>query len=116
MRNCKPGAALIDDHMLLHCRSMLVLNDRELEFMQLVCTEWTYKEIAERMFLSPRTIDGYRDALFDKLNVRTRVGLAMFAVRTGIVSVDPISAASIRYVKGPSLARRKPGAIRFRAH
>lgn len=116
MRNCKPGAALIDDHILLHCRPMLVLNDRELEFMQLVCTEWTYKEIAERMFLSPRTIDGYRDALFDKLNVRTRVGLAMFAVRTGIVSVDPISPASIRYVKGPSLAHRKPRAIRLQAH
>ena len=53
--------------------------------MQLVCTEWTYKEIADQMYLSPRTIDGYRDALFEKLNVRTRVGLAMFAVRSGIV-------------------------------
>ena len=58
--------------------------------MRLVCTEWTYKEIADRMYLSPRTIDGYRDALFEKLNVRTRVGLAMFAVRSGIVNIEPI--------------------------
>jgi DNA-binding NarL/FixJ family response regulator len=69
-------------------RDILTLNERELEFMKLVCTEWTYKEIADRMYLSPRTIDGYRDALFEKLNVRTRVGLAMYAVKNGIVHLD----------------------------
>jgi DNA-binding CsgD family transcriptional regulator len=66
-------------------RDMLLLNDRELEFMKLVCSECTYKEIADRMYLSPRTIDGYRDALFEKLNVRTRVGLAIYAIKSGIV-------------------------------
>jgi DNA-binding NarL/FixJ family response regulator len=69
-------------------RDLLLLNERELEFMKLVCTEWTYKEIADRMYLSPRTIDGYRDALFEKLNVRTRVGLALYAVKYGIVQLD----------------------------
>ncbi|HEY4109763.1 response regulator transcription factor [Puia sp.] len=69
-------------------RDLLLLNERELEFMKLVCTEWTYKEIADRMYLSPRTIDGYRDALFEKLNVRTRVGLAMYAVKNGIVQLE----------------------------
>src|ERR1700760_4338252 len=68
-------------------RDLLMLNERELEFMKLVCTEWTYKEIADRMYLSPRTIDGYRDALFEKLNVKTRVGLAMYAIRSGIVKL-----------------------------
>jgi two-component system, NarL family, invasion response regulator UvrY len=72
----------------MRMRRLLALNERELEFMKHVCTEWTYKEIADRMNLSPRTIDGYRDALFEKLNVRTRVGLAMYAVRSGIVSLD----------------------------
>jgi len=47
----------------------------------------TYKEIADKMFLSPRTIDGYRDALFEKLNCKTRVGLVMYAIKNGIVSV-----------------------------
>jgi DNA-binding CsgD family transcriptional regulator len=94
MTNFKPGVALVEDRALLrrgladHRRPMLILNSREVEFLRLVCTEWTYKEIAERMHLSPRTIDGYRDALFEKLNVRTRVGLAMFAVRSGVVDVD----------------------------
>jgi two-component system, NarL family, invasion response regulator UvrY len=72
----------------MRMRRLLALNERELEFIKLVCTEWTYKEIADRMYLSPRTIDGYRDALFEKLNVRTRVGLAMYAVRSGIVPLD----------------------------
>lgn len=63
------------------------LNDREIEFLKYACTEMTYKEIAEKMFLSPRTIDGYRDALFEKLNIKTRVGLVMYAIKNGIVTI-----------------------------
>ena len=56
-------------------------SEREKEFMTYVCTELTYKEIADKMNCSPRTIEGYRDSLFEKLEVKTRVGLAMYAVR-----------------------------------
>src|ERR1700733_6282245 len=51
----------------LTIENMLGLNDREVEFLKLACTELTYKEIADQMCLSPRTIDGYRDSLFEKL-------------------------------------------------
>ena len=68
-------------------RNMTQLNDREIQFLKFVCTEMTYKEIAEQMFLSPRTIDGYRDALFEKLNIKTRVGLVMYAIKNGFVNV-----------------------------
>lgn len=68
-------------------RNLVNLNEREIEFLKLVCTEMTYKEIADKMFLSPRTIDGYRDALFEKLTVKTRVGLVMYAIKNGIVTV-----------------------------
>lgn len=64
------------------------LNEREMQFLKLACTEMTYKEIADQMCLSPRTIDGYREALFEKLHVKSRVGLVMFAIREGIVGVD----------------------------
>jgi DNA-binding CsgD family transcriptional regulator len=37
------------------------------------------------MFVSPRTIDGYRDDLFEKLKVKTRVGLVMYAIKSGVV-------------------------------
>lgn len=63
------------------------LNERETEFLKLAATEMTYKEIADQMHLSPRTIDGYRDALFEKLNLKSRVGLVLFAIKNGIVQV-----------------------------
>jgi len=61
------------------------MNDREKLFLELACSELTYHEIADKMFLSPKTIDGYRNALFEKLNVKSRVGLALYAVRHGLV-------------------------------
>jgi len=63
------------------------LSAREIEFLKYACTEMTYKEIADKMYLSPRTIDGYRDDLFEKLNLKTRVGLVMYAIKNGIVQV-----------------------------
>ena len=63
------------------------LNERETDFLKYTCTELTYKEIADKMFVSPRTIDGYRDALFYKLHVKTRVGLALYAIKNGIVQL-----------------------------
>ena len=57
------------------------LKDRELEFIRLACSELTYREIADQMFVSPRTIDGYRDSIFLKLNVKTRVGIVLFAIK-----------------------------------
>jgi DNA-binding NarL/FixJ family response regulator len=61
------------------------LSDREVEFLRFACTEMTYKEIGEKMFCSPRTVEGYRDALFEKLQLKTRVGLVMFAMKNGVV-------------------------------
>lgn len=62
-----------------------MLNESELEFLRLASTDLTYKEIAANLNLSPRAIDGYRDSLFDKLDVKSRVGLAIYAVKNGIV-------------------------------
>ena len=64
------------------------INERETEFLKLACTEMTYKEIADRMCLAPRTIDGYRETLFEKLSVKSRVGLVMYAIRNGFVKID----------------------------
>lgn len=64
------------------------LSARQIKFLGLVCTEFTYKEIAQKMNLSPRTIDGYRDELFEKLEVKSRVGLVLYAMKHRIVSLD----------------------------
>ncbi|QXP64097.1 response regulator transcription factor [Polaribacter sp. HaHaR_3_91] len=58
--------------------------EREITFMKHACSELTYKEIAEIMCLSPKTIDGYRDVLFTKLHVKNRVGLVMYAIKNKI--------------------------------
>lgn len=60
------------------------LKENEIAFMKLVCTEMTYKQIADQMCLSPKTIDGYRDALFEKLNVKNRIGLVIYAIKNKI--------------------------------
>ena len=68
-------------------KNIIKLNDREITFLKLACTELTYKEIADKMFVSPRTIDGYRDDLFEKLNIKTRVGLVMYAIKNGVITL-----------------------------
>ena len=64
--------------------SQVSVSDREKEFLQYACTELTYKEIGEKMFCSPRTVESYRDSLFEKLGVKTRVALALYAVKAGV--------------------------------
>ncbi|AUC75760.1 response regulator transcription factor [Olleya sp. Bg11-27] len=64
------------------------LKDREIEFIKLVCSELTYKEIAAKMFLSPKTIDGYRDVLFDKLEVKNRIGLVLYAIKNKVIKLN----------------------------
>jgi DNA-binding NarL/FixJ family response regulator len=63
------------------------LTPREIEFLKYACTEMTYKEIADKMHLSVRTVEGYRDSLCEKLDIKTRVGLAVYAIKNGIAIV-----------------------------
>lgn len=60
------------------------LRDREIEFIKHACTEMTYNEIASVMFLSPKTVQGYRDSVFSKLNLKNRTGLVIYALRNGL--------------------------------
>lgn len=64
------------------------LTNREVDFIHHACSEMTYKEIAEEMNLSPKTIDGYRESLFSKLQLKSRVGLVMFAIKEGIYKIN----------------------------
>jgi two-component system, NarL family, invasion response regulator UvrY len=75
----KPGSPL---------KELVSLTQRETEFLKLACTELTYKDIADKMCLSIHTIDGYRDVLFEKLNVKSRVGLVVYAIKNKLVLMD----------------------------
>jgi two-component system, NarL family, invasion response regulator UvrY len=76
LRSLKPATAHVE------------LTPKEITFLQYSCTEMTYKEIATLMSLSPRTIDGYRDDLFLKLSVRSRVGLVLYAIKNKLIRVN----------------------------
>jgi len=63
----------------------IMLSEQELQFLKLACSDLTYKEIAQKMHLNPRTVDNLRDQLFTKLDVKSRVGLVMVTIKNGIV-------------------------------
>ncbi|WP_299219430.1 response regulator transcription factor [uncultured Aquimarina sp.] len=62
----------------------VLLKEREMEFIKHACTEKTYKEIASDMCLSPKTIEGYRDSIFEKLHLKNRTGLVIYAIKNKI--------------------------------
>jgi DNA-binding NarL/FixJ family response regulator len=63
------------------------LTIKEQQFLELACSDLTYKHIASKMQLSERTIDGYRESLFKKFKVQSRVGLALEAIRKDLVKL-----------------------------
>ena len=80
-------ASLFRDETSAQSIDKILLSEIELEFLKHVCSELTYKEIAVQLKMNPRAIDGMRDNLFTKLDVKSRVGLAMYAIKHGIVAV-----------------------------
>lgn len=71
----------LNPETLQNPQDALRLNEREKEFIKWACSDLTYAEIAEKMCVSPRTVDGYRESVFQKMNVKSRQTLAMEAVR-----------------------------------
>jgi DNA-binding NarL/FixJ family response regulator len=71
----------------IHRKNAIEITDREKEFLQYASTELTYKEIGEKMFCSPRTVESYRDALFEKLDLKTRVGLVVYAIKNNLLKL-----------------------------
>lgn len=61
------------------------LKPLELDFLKLCKTEMTYRQIAEQMHISFKTIEGYRERLFNKLKVSSRVGLVLIAIQIGLI-------------------------------
>ncbi|MEM8906827.1 MAG: LuxR C-terminal-related transcriptional regulator, partial [Bacteroidota bacterium] len=64
------------------------LTKRELEILQLICEQFTTSEIAEKLFISPRTVDGHRNNLLEKTGAKNTAGLVVFALENKVVEVD----------------------------
>ncbi len=83
----KVAATLLHSIQPSYNREEVTFKQNELTFLQLACSEMTYKEIADVMSLSPKTIDGYRQELFNRLHVKNRVGLVIYALKNDIIKI-----------------------------
>jgi len=66
------------------------INDQQVKFLEYCCTEMSYRQIANKMCLSGRTVEGYRDQLFEKLRVHKRLELVKYALKSGLVNINEI--------------------------
>lgn len=76
-----------NDHSESVTQNKADLNEREIEVLKLVCQECSNQEIADRIFLSVRTVEGYRARLFEKTGSKNLVGLVIYAIKRGIINV-----------------------------
>ncbi len=67
-------------------RKILSLTEKEKIIIKLICEELTGSEIALRLSLSNRTIENFTHNIFSKVNVKSRVGLALFAQKNGLLN------------------------------
>ena len=74
-------------HSMANQKDAPLLSAREVEFLKLCCSELTYKEIADSMFVSPRTVDNYRESLFQKLNLKSRTGLVLYSIKNQLIQL-----------------------------
>ena len=63
------------------------ISKTQAQILALIPTDFTYKQIANKINLSPKTIDRHREILFEKLNIKSRQGLALFAVKHGFFEI-----------------------------
>lgn len=63
--------------------------DCDTNLAALICEQYTTQEIAERLFVSARTVDGHRNSLLQKLNCRNTAGLVVYALQNQLVDVNP---------------------------
>ena len=64
------------------------LTKREKEILMLICDQFTNKEIAEKLFISSRTVEGHRNKMLDKTQSKNTVGLIIYAIENGLISVN----------------------------
>ena len=67
--------------------NLLEFTPKEIEILQHFCTELSYKEIGSKLGVSSRTVESYRDALFEKTGINTRIGLVVYAIKNGVVRI-----------------------------
>lgn len=65
------------------------LTAKEVEFIKLSSSNLSYKDIAAHLNINPKSVENYRDSLFQKLDINNRAALTVFAYESGIVNLQP---------------------------
>jgi len=60
-------------------------NDREIEIIKLICQQNSSKEISDKLYLSSRTVEGYRTKILEKMNARNTVGVVVYALKHNLI-------------------------------
>jgi two-component system response regulator NreC len=68
----------------------LVFTEREKEIIRLICQQLTAQEIADKVFLSKRTVEGHRTKILEKMNVKNTAGVVIYALRHRLVSEEEV--------------------------
>jgi DNA-binding NarL/FixJ family response regulator len=68
-------------------KSASIIGDRELQFLDLLARGMSYKEIASKMYLSPRTLDDYKKSISKKTGIKSRIELVSYAIKNGLVNI-----------------------------
>ncbi|MCF8379536.1 MAG: response regulator transcription factor [Bacteroidales bacterium] len=77
----------IEQEIIQEKKNLLNLSERELEILNLICKGYTNKELAEKLFVSLRTIESSKSRLMEKTNTRNNAGLIIWAIKNKIVTV-----------------------------
>lgn len=64
------------------------LSNREIEVLKLICDEYTSQEIADKLFISKRTVEGHRQKVIDKIGAKNTVGLVIYAIANKLHSLS----------------------------
>lgn len=66
-----------------------LLSNREIEVLELICEQYTTIEIAEKLFISPRTVDGHRNNLLLKTGSKNVAGLVIYGIQKKLIELSP---------------------------
>lgn len=79
--------SIFSSYHTIHCNKEHTLTEKQIQFVQLCASNMPYKVIAEKLQISTRTVDAYRDHLFEKLEIESRVELVLYAVQNGFIEL-----------------------------
>jgi two-component system, NarL family, response regulator NreC len=84
-------AKLISKSKFKGLETKIEFSEKEKEIIQYVCQEFTNKEIGTKLFLSKRTVDGYRSKIMEKMQVKSTAGIVIYAIKHGLYNLDESS-------------------------